>query len=138
MAGARIEATMMLCDSVQSVAGKLFVLGGGWNVLQTRTPAAMGLAVKLEIADELAGQQLPLVAKLVTPSGELVSDEETAIHFTAELEFARRPGKMPDAPLGGVFALNAHFRGLHLEPGNYAWELLIDGDLVARSLFYVV
>jgi len=29
MAGANVDATMMLCDSAQSVGGKLYVLGGG-------------------------------------------------------------------------------------------------------------
>jgi hypothetical protein len=139
MAGANIEATMLLCDSAQSVGGKLYLLGAGWTQISASTPpAAMGLAVKLEVAEEIAGKKLPLLARLVTLAGDPVADEETTVSFEGELELARRPGTDPEAPLGTVFALNAQFRGLRLEPGGYAWELSIDGDLVARSVFRVV
>jgi len=137
MAGARIDATMLLCDHAESVAGKLYVLGGGWTQLQTRTPLAMGLAVKLSLPEEFAGRRLPLLVTLVTAEGSAVADKEKPITFTAEMEFARRPGQDVDAPLGAVFAVNAHFQGLELEPGRYAWELWIANDLAAKEPFSV-
>jgi len=111
MAGANVDATMMLCDSAQSVGGKLYVLGGGWDQLLTRTPVAMGLAVRMEIADELAGKPLPILARMVTIAGEPVREEGSAISFEGEMELARHPGADPEAPLSTVFALNTVFTG---------------------------
>ena len=45
-----IKATMLLCDSAQSIGGKLYVLGGGWSILRkTGNLMTMALAVKLSI-----------------------------------------------------------------------------------------
>ena len=139
MAGAPIEAILMLCDSAQSVAGKLYILGGGWTQLNNRTPPAMGLAIKLEISEDLAGERLPLLARLVTLSGEPVISGGNRVEFAADLEFARRPGSPLETPVGSVLALNAQFGGtLTFEPGGYAWELLSGEEILARSVFRVV
>jgi hypothetical protein len=137
MAGANVTATMMLCDAAQSVGGKLYILGGGWNLLHTRTPPSMGLAVKLEIVEELAGRPLPVVARLRTSGGEPVVDDDKPVEFGGQMELGRRPGSESETSLASVFALQANFVG-PLEPGGYSWELLVDGDVVATAGFRVV
>ena len=47
---------MMLADSAQAVAGKLYILGGGWSMTgPAATPSA--LAIKFEVPWEAAKPQ---------------------------------------------------------------------------------
>jgi len=139
MDGAKIQATMLLCDAAESIGGKLFILGGGWSHLHDRQPKAMALAVKLDVPDGLSESRLPVEARFVTEAGEPVGDQQDkAISFKGEIALARRPGQAQEGrPLSTVFALNVHFHGVELEPDAYAWELRINEDLVARATFRV-
>ena len=43
-----MRVTMMLADSAQAVAGKLYVLGGGWSITGPE-PAPSAIAIKLDV-----------------------------------------------------------------------------------------
>lgn len=137
MIGTQIEATMLLCDSAQSVGGKLYILGGGWSIMRkTEQPASMALAVKLAIPWSQANEPHRVEARLVTDKGEAVEQDDQAVRAEGDIEVGRPPGLRPGTPLDAAFVLN--FQALVLEPGGYVWELRIHGNLVARAPFQLV
>jgi hypothetical protein len=133
-----IEATMLLCDAAQSVAGKLYVLGGGWSQIGPPVPGTgfnMALAIKLDIPWDRANQQFRMRAALVTDDGEDVDLGGGPVAAEGELEVGRPPGLRPGTPLDSTLALN--FAGLALAPGGYVWQLEVDGHVLARAPFRV-
>ena len=133
----RIEATMLLCDSAQSIAGKLFILGGGWSVLKkTEQPMAMALAVKLAIPWSQANEKHVIAAELVTSDGETVVPEGNDVRTSGEIEVGRPPGVKQGTPLDAAFVLT--LQGLSLEPGSYVWVLRAGETVLARCPFQVV
>jgi len=135
--GTEIEVTMLLCDSAQSIGGKLFVLGGGWSVLRKIEPRSnMALAVKLSIPWSQANEPHRIEAQLLTDDGEVVEQEGQAIRAEGAVEVGRPPGLKSGTPLDASFVLN--FQGLDLEPGGYVWELRVDGTVMARAPFQVL
>lgn len=133
----RIEATMLLCDSAQSIAGKLFILGGGWSVLKkTEQPMAMALAVKLAIPWSQANEKHVIAAELVTSDGETVVHEGNDVRTSGEIEVGRPPGVKQGTPLDAAFVLT--LQGLSLEPGSYVWVLRAGETVLARCPFQVV
>ena len=134
-----VEALMLLCDSAQSVGGKLYILGGGWTqVSAAGAPAglAMALAIRLEIPWSMANERMALRLVLVTEHGEPVAVAEQPVEATTEIEVGRPPGLRPGTALDASLAMN--FNGLALEPGGYAWHLELEGELKARTAFRVL
>lgn len=133
----QIEATMLLCDSAQSVGGKLFVLGGGWSLLKkTGQPMTMALAVKLEIPWSQANERHRIEAELMTADGTTVTHEGSDVRAEGEIEVGRPPGLKQGTSLDAAFVLN--FQGLSLDPGGYVWVLRAGDSVLARSPFQVV
>ena len=133
-----IGATMLLCDAAQSVAGKLYVLGGGWSQISPPVPGGglnMALAIKLDIPWDRANQQFRMRAALVTDDGDAVELGAGPVAAEGELEVGRPPGLRPGTPLDSTLALN--FAGLALTPGGYVWQLEVDGHVLARTPFRV-
>jgi hypothetical protein len=132
-----IEATMLLCDAAHAVGGKLYVLGGGWSMLQkVLPPANMSLAVKLAIPWSRSNERIHVEAALVTDQGHAVDHDGNAVRAEGDLEVGRPPGLRPGTPLDATFVLD--FQGLDLDPGGYVWELSAGGNVVARTPFQVV
>lgn len=136
-----IDTTMLLCDYAQAVAGKLYIVGGGWSILTMMEPRArMSLAVKLTVPWSRANERMHIEAVLITDEGQEVMQEsddgERPVMAEGDLELGRPPGLRPGTPLDATFVLN--FEGLDLEPGGYVWELRISGDPAARTPFQVI
>jgi len=133
-----IEATVLLCDSAQSVGGKLFILGGGWSLLKkTDQPMSMAQAVKLAIPWSRSNERHRIEVQLETDQGMAVSHEGQDVRAEGEIEVGRPPGLKPGTPLDAAFVLA--FQGLALEPGGYVWVLRGGDDaLLARVAFQVV
>lgn len=133
-----IEATMLLCDSAQSVGGKLFILGGGWSLIKkTDQPMSMALAVKLAIPWSRSNERHRIEAKLESDQGVAVSHEGGDLRAEGEIEVGRPPGLKPGTPLDAAFVLT--FQGLALDPGGYVWVLRAgDESVLARAPFQVV
>lgn len=133
----RIEATMLLCDSAQSIAGKLFILGGGWSILKkTEQPITMALAVRLAIPWSQANEKHVIAAELVTSDGQTVVHEGNEVRTSGEIEVGRPPGVKQGTPLDAAFVLT--LQGLSLEPGSYVWMLRAGEAVLARCPFQVV
>lgn len=129
---------MLLCDSAQSVAGKLYILGGGWtqvSVAAFPSGFAMALALRVAIPWDRSNERIPLSVTLVTEEGAPVNVSGEAVRATAELEVGRPPGLPRGTPLDANLALN--FFGLQLRPGGYAWHCETDGSIKARAAFRV-
>lgn len=132
-----LEATMLLCDSAQSVGGKLFILGGGWSLMKTTgQPMNMALAVKLAIPWSRANERHRIEARLETDQGVSVSHEGQDVKADGEIEVGRPPGLKPGTPLDAAFVLT--FQGLALDPGGYVWVLRAKDAVLARAPFQVI
>ncbi len=137
-----MRTTLLLCDHAQEVAGKLYVLGGGWSIYRG-APVTMGLAVKISVPWEAANMPHDFAARLVTEDGTnpvLPKPEGGAapvpVEFQGRFEAGRPPGLAPGSELDAPFAVN--IAGLPLAPGRYEWQVEIDRELVGRVPFTVM
>jgi hypothetical protein len=90
-----IRATLILADSAQAIAGKLYILGAGWNITSGDIPSAVAvmLHVSCDLANTVHEWQLELIdsddrpVMVSTREGE----EQQAIVASAGLRLADRP-----------------------------------------------
>ena len=132
-----MEATLLLCDHAEAVGGKLYINGGGWNVLlRPGVPVNVSLAILIEVPWDEANTQHRLRAYLLTEDGGPVGgpycDE---LQVDGEFEVGRPPGVKPGSTLNTPLAIN--FNALALDSGGYEWRLEVDDALVARKPFRV-
>jgi hypothetical protein len=138
-----IRATIMLADSAQAVGGKLYVLGGGWNMV--RGPVSSALAVLFTVSWDLANIRHNWRIELVDSDNRAVAlqqpgtEEPQPVYVEGELEIGRPAGYPPGADL--VSPIAVQLGPLPLPQGRYVWRLLIDGeepDETARAAFTVM
>ncbi len=136
-----MKTTLLLCDHAQEVAGKLYVLGGGWSIYRG-SPVTMALAVKIDVPWDAANMPHDFSARLVTEDGAdpvlaTAGGEGTVtpIEFQGRFEAGRPPGLAPGSDLDAPFAVN--ISSLPLTPGRYEWHIAIDAELVDRVAFTV-
>ena len=123
---------MMLADHAQAVAGKLYVMGGGWSITGPGPmPGAIAMDVKVPWDERNDEHQLllelldadgnPVLGP--TPLGVQPIVFETALQLDAvEVDSAVKPGTPLDAP----FAIN--YGPIALAPGSrYEWRLSVNG-----------
>jgi hypothetical protein len=133
-----VEAIMLLCDSAQSVGGKLYILGGGWSQAPAVAPEAlpMGLAIRMLVPWDRTNEHIPVKIRLLTDRGIAVTDAAGApVEATTALEVGRPPGLPRGTALDAALALN--FMGLTLEEGSYVWVLEAEDKTKARAPFRV-
>jgi Family of unknown function (DUF6941) len=86
----------LLADAVQASEGKLFVLGGGWNLISIpslpMTHPSMGLAIRLLIPWDETNRPLKFEVRIEDPDGIQVMEEPAVIELTV--------GRPPDLPWG--------------------------------------
>lgn len=126
----------MLADGVQAVAGKLYVIGGGWDTLFVRSfPArhpTLGIGIRLRIPWSWSGDSFTLSVDLVDEDGR---DLFQGRKLSQLIRF-RRPVDLPvGADVGLVRAFT--FSNLPLtRPGGYAFRILVDDQEVSRLRFW--
>ena len=137
-----MKVSAFLADSVQSVDGKLYVLGAGWNRLTAGGFPAhhdrVGIGVLLTVETGEAGEHnlevsllndkdLP-VALFADPSG----NEQFALNATFQTQ-------EPDDELGDVqVPLALNLNGLTFPtPGTYAFSFRVNGAEAERLPFRV-
>lgn len=118
---------MMLADSAQAVDGKLYILGGGWNITGPE-PLPSALAIHVDVSWDLANMRHPWKLELVDSDGEPVMVPtplgEQALVLQGEFEVGRPPGVTPGTGLGVPLAIN--LGPIPLPPGGrYEWRLTI-------------
>ena len=131
-----------LADGVQTVAGKLYVLGAGWNRLATRRfPARhdrVGIGVLIVLDEGEAGQHW-LTLRLLDADGaptRLATDPQGEPRKAIRLSFTAEDAT--DGLDETIVPLALNLDGLVFsEPGIYAFELRIDDDEAERLPFKV-
>lgn len=128
--GPRMRVTILLADSAQAVAGKLYILGGGWSVTGPG-PVPSALAIKIEVPWDRANQRHDLQIALLDVDGQPVKVPTPAgdlpLELKSQFEVGRPAGVLPGTPLDVALAVN--LGPLPLRPGQrYVWRCTIDGD----------
>ncbi len=125
-----VRATMMLCDNVQVIGGKLYILGGGWDMVG---PAAtpMGVALKIDVDWNEIGidhhGELFLVDEDGQPAILEAAEGPQAVEVAFDFRVERPPGIREGSSLTVLIPVN--FPPLPLEPSTrYTWRLTIDGN----------
>lgn len=126
-----MKATLMLADHAEVADGKLFINGGGWNVIGPAiTP--YGIAMYVEVPWDQTNAKHTLLLELLDADGEPVTvatpdGNEEPIQVETQLEVGRPVGVNPGTPLGVPFAVNFAPAPPVAPGGQYVWTLTIDG-----------
>lgn len=126
----------LLADAVQASQGKLFILGGGWDVLTVRSlPArhpSMGIGLRVRVPWGWPGDSVRLDVELQDEDGKSVLPSSLSAPVPV-----RRPNHLPEGQdLTVVRALtftNLVFRS----EGGYSFVISIDGEVKERLRFLV-
>ena len=99
---------LFVADGAHSIAGKLYVLGGGWSHLWLpefpgRAPIPFALALGLQIPWNRTNVKLPWRLEVRDADGQPVGDEP--VIAWGELEQGRPPGLRPGADQRVVLAI---------------------------------
>jgi hypothetical protein len=131
-----LNVTMLLCDAAEEINGKLYILGGGWtHLLKPNVPTNMALAMVVHVPWEEAGKQHKVELSLLEESGEPVVLGGKPVKVAGAFEVGHTTGARPGSELAAPLALQ--FSGLVLPPGEYTWELLVNGEPGATVVFGV-
>jgi Family of unknown function (DUF6941) len=137
-----VKVRSLLSDAVQTVDGKLYILGAGWNRLAAGGfPARhdrLGLAVHLTVEPGDEGEHNVEVT-LLGPNEQplpLFTDPNGAEQFSIHASFQTQ---MPDDGFGEVAVpLALNLDGLAFPgPGTYAVSIRVDGTEAERLPFRV-
>lgn len=126
----------ILADAVQAVAGKLFILGGGWDTLFVASfPAqhhSLGIALRLRVPWRAAGRELSLTIDLEDEDGTSILAGKKLRHDFV----TRHPKGVPEgSDLGVVRAFT--FNNVPLpRAGSYSFVIAVGGQELYRLRFY--
>ncbi|MFN8535274.1 MAG: hypothetical protein U0556_17190 [Dehalococcoidia bacterium] len=124
----------ILADGAQEAAGKLFVLGGGWDTLYSRTyPLTypqLSLAIKLVVPWSATADQHELIVMLVDDDGASVLAEPPRLQFSVGRPPNAEPGDEVSMPFTVTLGQIAIPR-----PARYSFILHVDGKTIARTSF---
>jgi hypothetical protein len=124
---------MILADSGEAINGKVYLLGGGWNVLNL--PAlpqewTFAIALGLDISWDETNQTHQLSLQVQGPDGDQLGEE-----FTLQLETGRPAGALvgQDQRLSLSFTALATFN----QSGPHAVVVKRADEEIGRTRFYV-
>lgn len=142
-----------LCDSAVTAEGKLYVQGGGWNLLSPPVfPAQLpriGIAICVDVPYTATNQTHTLTITLQGEDGQLLGlgpvlndpTDPAGIpkpgQIEAQFNLGRPPGLMAGDAQPVPFALNIDGYML-ASPGAYAFVVSIDGTEMERLIFRAV
>ncbi|MCB1246832.1 MAG: hypothetical protein KDB69_06190 [Acidimicrobiia bacterium] len=131
-----ILTSAMLADSAQVQAGKLYVLGGGFDTISVkRLPAthrSLTLAMVAEVGPDERQQDLDLGITLVDEDGA-----ELGVSANGRLRVGTPPNLPPGAP--SVVPIVSPFHNVTFpEAKGYAFQVELNGQELARVRFRVV
>lgn len=138
MAASRgMSVTFILADAAQVVGGKLFVLGGGWNLSGPGgSPIPMGVGLVIRVPWNETNQRHKFQVALMTEDGAPVPNPEgEGIRVEGEFEIGRPAGIRPGSSFNAPFAVQLN---PVLPSGGYRWEVNVDGTVLATESFTVL
>jgi hypothetical protein len=125
---------LLLCDHSEAVNGKLYLTGGGWNVLRLpELPAEWSFSIGLgvDVAYHETNEPHELVVTVQDPDGQ-----ELGEGLTANFETGRPPGLPQGQEQRLVMSIAA--TATFAAPGPHAAIVEVDGDELARTRFYLM
>lgn len=120
----------LLADHAQALGGKLYVMGGGWNVTGP-APAPIALAGILELEWDEANEPKTLRVELLTEDGQPVTvptpTGDRPVVIDGNVEVGRPPGTRRGSLFNVPIAINVG--PLPIPPGGgYVWRFSIGGQ----------
>ncbi|SRR5581483_1428880 len=125
---------LVLSDAAESLNGKLYALGAGWNMLRFPSlPQDWGFMVGLglDIPWDETNRKQQIEMRFEDPDGQPISDP-----FTADVEVGRPPGAIPGQDQRVVFAIGT--QQTFSQAGPHAVVVSAGGEEIGRTRFYVV
>ena len=99
-----MDVTLLLCDFAEAVNGKLYVMGGGWNILfAPGQPVTMSVAAVIAVPWDRTNQSHQLTLELLTNDGQAVEIDGQTVAVTGEFELGRPPGIKPGSSQNAPF-----------------------------------
>jgi hypothetical protein len=125
---------LLLCDHSEAVNGKLYLIGGGWNVL--RLPElphewSFSIGLGIDVAYHETNEPHELVVSVQDPDGVELGDG-----LTANFETGRPPGLPQGQEQRLVMSIAA--TAAFATAGPHAAVVQINGEELARSRFYLM
>lgn len=124
---------LILTDHSEALNSKIYVMGGGWNML--RLPAlphewSFGIAVGLDVSWDETNRRHTVVFQIEDPDGEVLGDA-----FSMDFETGRPPGLLPGQDQRMVMSLVT--RTMFHTSGPHAVVVKLGDEQLGRSRFYV-
>jgi hypothetical protein len=125
---------LILTDHSEVLNGKVYAMGGGWNMLhfpELPVEHGFGIAFGLDVPWEENNQRHTLSLQIEDPDGATLGDE-----FSFEFETGRPPGLVPGQDQRIVLSLEARLE--LATPGPHAVVMSVGEQEIGRSRFYVL
>jgi hypothetical protein len=124
-----VRATILLCDNAQAVNGKLYIMGGSWNMTGP-DPVTMGVAIQILVPWDESNRRHEFRLQMLTLDGNPAIWQTPAgpqgLDVRGQFETGRPPGIPQGIELPAVLAIN--FAGIPLAPGGYEMRVTIDSQ----------
>ncbi|CUU59178.1 hypothetical protein Ga0074812_12568 [Parafrankia irregularis] len=125
-----MKLTMILCDAAQVSEGKLYILGGGWNLIGP-SPAPSALGILIEVPWDRANSPFTLQLELHDQDGAPAVQPGPAGPQPVRLEAIIEAGRTQDLAEGSPLQipLAITLPPLTLTAGTrYRWEATMAGE----------
>jgi hypothetical protein len=125
---------LLLTDHSESLNGKLYAMGAGWNMLRfPELPQEWGFAIALgiDVPWDETNRRHSLQLRIEDPDGEILGEE-----FSMDVETGRPPGSVPGQDQRLVMALQT--RTVFTSAGPHAVVVHVGDREIGRSRFYVL
>lgn len=126
----------LLADAVQASRGKLFLLGGGWDVLSVRSlPArhpSMGIGLRIRVPWGWPGESVRLDVELQDQDGQSVLPGKLAASVPV-----RRPDHLPEGQDVSLVRALTFTNIVFQKEGAYSFVISLDGQVRDRLRFLV-
>lgn len=130
-----MESNILLCDFAEVIGGKLYIMGGGWNICAPG-PRNMSVSIRISVPWSEANVDHSLALRLQDDSGNTI--ELGAPPRAVVVEGGFQVGRPPGTPQGWDLDYTAvfTFNGLLLEPDKiYRWQVEIDNEPTQGAVF---
>jgi hypothetical protein len=133
-----VDADLILCDHAEALNGKLYVMGGGWNMLTVAEgqPLQIALGIIVKVPWDQTNVAHNILVELLTADGDTVEIDGQPVAPSGQFELGRPAGVKQGSTLNMPVAFN--IQGFMVDAGQYEWRLSIDGNPIARAPFAVV